>query len=776
MPIGPGPGPGPVQVAGLFAPPLSAPQTGPVPKMIVSTPQAVDYGLVAGIGLIFASVFNPQGASASSETQYGTHAVATYNAEAVKTQIRGSAPGQQGPTVRSFVSQPPQQDLTQQSIFSRPLPAAQGKLGTMVVLGPQIVDLTQKSSIQPAIRSSPGKLGTMVVAPPQSIDLTQQSRISPPAASVIITKLGTFVVTAPQADLTQQSTFYSIQANPSAPFGGAQYTFGTHAVALYNAEAVKTQLYPSVRSPPPPNLGAFVNVPAQSVDLTQQSQIYPAAANPGGWILTWITSGPDSSEYIQLQSSISPSAAAPPAQGSISGPQYTFGTHAAAFYNAEAIKTQIYPSARAPTAPPTNLGAFVNVPAQLVDLTQKSSIQPSAPGIQGVTVRPNIPVPPQSVDLTQQSIVRASSLAVTYAIKSYVTAPQLIDFTQQSIIVASSPGIQGTTVRPIVQVNPQIDLTQQSIFSVPLIAPPQTSFALRSYTSAPQGIDLTIQSVIIPSSPGQQGRTVTPNVPVPPQSVDLTQQSQFYKPLALPQRSLLTSYFSTPQLVDLTQQSNIYKPLLTFQGRVPPYTITAPQLLDLTQQSVIARPLVPGPIFGRNNPYYVSQPPQIDLTIQSQVFPAQFRALIFGPTVSPNPFVPAQFDITVNGTQIWTPSTFSPSGPIIIPPQPTIKGGRVILSSKKPSEIIIEQVDFISQLGQGETILTAVCTCTVYTGVDANPSAMISGAATFSGTVVSQLVTGGVLGTIYEFLATVTTSLSQKIELAGYLAVIPDLI
>jgi hypothetical protein len=107
---------------------------------------------------------------------------------------------------------------------------------------------------------------------------------------------------------------------------------------------------------------------------------------------------------------------------------------------------------------------------------------------------------------------------------------------------------------------------------------------------------------------------------------------------------------------------------------------------------------------------------------------------------------------------------------------PTVIGGRVIISSKKLSEILVEQVDFISQLSPGETILTAVCTCTVYTGVDANPSAMISGGATIAGTIVSQLVTGGVLGTIYEFLTTVTTSLGQKIELAGYLAVIPDLI
>jgi hypothetical protein len=52
---------------------------------------------------------------------------------------------------------------------------------------------------------------------------------------------------------------------------------------------------------------------------------------------------------------------------------------------------------------------------------------------------------------------------------------------------------------------------------------------------------------------------------------------------------------------------------------------------------------------------------------------------------------------------------------------------------------------------------------------------MIVGAANIQGTVVSQLVTGGVLGTIYEILAAASTSLGQTIELSAYLAVIPDL-
>lgn len=778
-------------------------QGGPAPVssgMIVSAPQ-VDTKLAAGIGLVFASLLSPQGASVTASYTYGTHATAIYNAEAVKTQIRGSAPGQQGPTVRSFVSQPPQQDFTQQSSIYRPLPASQGKLGSMVVSAPQLADLTQQSVFRNPQPANQGNLGVYIRSASQADPTQVQSQITSSQPAAVLTKLGAFVITSPQSDLTQQSQFYSIQASAQAPFSGASYTFGTHAVALYNAEAVKTQIYPSVRPLLATSIGTFITVPPQN-DLTQQSQIYPSARTAlvtslGAFINTALQIDLTQQSVFSRSvpgiqgSTVRPNVPVPPQnvdltqqsqfygiqaspQAPFSGTSYTFGTHAAALYNAEAIKTQIYPSVRPPPAGvSTQIGTFINSIPPNVDLTIQSKFYSASanPGGFVLTWITSGPDPSEYVQLQSRTAASAAaSLTPQPVVKSFVSQPPQQDFTLKSSLQPSAPGIQGPTIRPNVPVPPQsIDLTQQSVFTSPALA---FSYALKPYTSAPQNVDLTIQSVIIPSSPGQQGRTVTPNVPVPPQLVDLTQQSQIYKPLALPQRPLLTSYFSTPQLVDLTQQSSIYKPLLTFQGRVPPYTLSAPQLVDLTQQSIVNRS-VPSPIsYGLK--FYTSGPQLVDLTIQSQIYPSVVRALIFGPTVRPNPFVPAQFDITVNGTRIWTPSTFTP--PPVFFGQPTIKGGRVILSSKKPSEAIIEQVDFISQLGPGETLLTAVCTCSVYTGVDANPSAMISGVASIGGTIVSQLVIGGVLGTIYEFLATVTTSLGQKIELAGYLAVIPDLI
>lgn len=87
----------------------------------------------------------------------------------------------------------------------------------------------------------------------------------------------------------------------------------------------------------------------------------------------------------------------------------------------------------------------------------------------------------------------------------------------------------------------------------------------------------------------------------------------------------------------------------------------------------------------------------------------------------------------------------------------------------------MESANFISSLQVAETITTASVSASVYSGNDPTPSAILSGSPTISGTTISQLVTGGVLGTIYELLYTANTSLAQSIQISAYLAVIPDL-
>jgi hypothetical protein len=156
----------------------------------------------------------------------------------------------------------------------------------------------------------------------------------------------------------------------------------------------------------------------------------------------------------------------------------------------------------------------------------------------------------------------------------------------------------------------------------------------------------------------------------------------------------------------------------------------------------------------------------------------------YNPAADPTRFVKsARFDAVLNdlfdnpsrGTRVaWDVSQ-------IIPPPPSFLtvvqnwGGRVVLSPKKLGESVFVPVDFISRLAANETIVTATCNCTVYSGIDPSPSSMLIGPAGINGTVVEQEVGGGVLGTIYELLFTITTSLGQTLELSGYFAVEPDL-
>jgi len=96
----------------------------------------------------------------------------------------------------------------------------------------------------------------------------------------------------------------------------------------------------------------------------------------------------------------------------------------------------------------------------------------------------------------------------------------------------------------------------------------------------------------------------------------------------------------------------------------------------------------------------------------------------------------------------------------------------VLLSPKQQGETANYNFDFISRLGVNETITTQSVTATVWSGNDPSPSSIISGAATASRTVVTQKITGGVVGTIYKLVCQVTTSSSQTLQLVGYLPIL----
>lgn len=92
--------------------------------------------------------------------------------------------------------------------------------------------------------------------------------------------------------------------------------------------------------------------------------------------------------------------------------------------------------------------------------------------------------------------------------------------------------------------------------------------------------------------------------------------------------------------------------------------------------------------------------------------------------------------------------------------------------AKHVSANILLPFDFISVLSSGETLTSAEVTISVHSGVDAAAASMISGAASITGFIVSQLVIDGEIGVIYLLNCAVTTSLGNSLIIRGYLAVI----
>lgn len=119
----------------------------------------------------------------------------------------------------------------------------------------------------------------------------------------------------------------------------------------------------------------------------------------------------------------------------------------------------------------------------------------------------------------------------------------------------------------------------------------------------------------------------------------------------------------------------------------------------------------------------------------------------------------------------------------VLPPTVTVSStkkvkhvGRVVTEAKLlgSTQELTPPFNFKSGLAVGETILTAQVTASVYSGVDSNPSAILSGSPTIDGTMVHQIMTGGVVGCVYVLLCSVTTSNGQDLDQSAYFYVQPD--
>lgn len=99
---------------------------------------------------------------------------------------------------------------------------------------------------------------------------------------------------------------------------------------------------------------------------------------------------------------------------------------------------------------------------------------------------------------------------------------------------------------------------------------------------------------------------------------------------------------------------------------------------------------------------------------------------------------------------------------------------RVELPPKRQAEVISPPFDFSSKCQTGDVLTAPVVSVSVWSGVDATPSAVYGGSAPITGLVVNPVLQAGVVGVLYLVTVKVTASLSGTLELDGILFVQPQ--
>lgn len=95
----------------------------------------------------------------------------------------------------------------------------------------------------------------------------------------------------------------------------------------------------------------------------------------------------------------------------------------------------------------------------------------------------------------------------------------------------------------------------------------------------------------------------------------------------------------------------------------------------------------------------------------------------------------------------------------------------IVIPSKITTATVPVVCDFTSQLATGEAVTAVVVTASVFAGVDATPSNIISGVVTLAQNRATQIITGGTAGVVYLLNFGATTSNSNNLIISAYLAV-----
>ncbi len=340
-----------------------------------------------------------------------------------------------------------------------------------------------------------------------------------------------YVTAAPQVEAFAAGVAVAFAAAVAVgPISTSEYTFGTHAVALYNAEAEKTRLWPTLRGNPgqtPPVLslgfaapqldpraaGAAYFVPAaapllqpalgQFASTAGRPQFDPlsagyyasfqAAAQSGGGIKAFQSPAPPDlalytaeAEKTQFWQAIQPGQVTT----DVLGMEFLFGTHAAALYNAEAGKSQRWPAVVGLTFPTGQLGAFCSVQPQQFDPTVRCLWTSPTFSAQGWIV-PFLEAEPQpGADVQPAPSLSRQATATPYMQPPAQRAePQRVDLTLQPLWVRPAATRAGASVVSFVALPQPYDPTVPAqVWRAVATAQPVAPYVV----AAPQRVDLTL--------------------------------------------------------------------------------------------------------------------------------------------------------------------------------------------------------------------------------------------------------------------------------------------
>jgi hypothetical protein len=204
---------------------------------------------MSGYAVIIASALAAQFVPIA-DIQFGSHAEAVYNLEGQKSQTWSSVRASLPPVTIPYVVVGPQTYTDIGSVYVKPLTGSTPPIIPYQYAAPELRDLTQQAVLSQPWHGSQGPVPPYVQA--SQTDTSQlQPQYSPVATPAVLLTgiLGRYQVTLPQIEDRPVEQTWFVQAGIEAAGALSSYQFGVHAEALYNVEALKSQVWPAVSAP-----------------------------------------------------------------------------------------------------------------------------------------------------------------------------------------------------------------------------------------------------------------------------------------------------------------------------------------------------------------------------------------------------------------------------------------------------------------------------------------------------------------------------------------------